>query len=155
MADNEIILVEQMLYDILADSPTHIPVYSGFAPEDAEPPFYVFAHQDANDIWGLGVVASRVLTKMRYVVRAFDRGWSFTAVRSMADFIDTEVHNAQGITNDGRTIAILRQYPVASREGVPDGDPMVGLGGVYEVTIGGLSPDDLALYGASYDEGSA
>lgn len=154
MTGNEVLAVEAMLYDILNDSPSNIPVFSGIAPDDAEPPFYLFAMQTADDTLGVGDPASRVLTTFRYVVRAFGWGPSYAGVRDMADFIDVELHNADGTTLDGRRMRVRRLSPIADRE-PNDGNWMVSLGGVYEVVMGGLDVASLDGYGATYDEANA
>jgi hypothetical protein len=137
-AIHEVLAVETALYNWLTpDTPPLYTVYSGIAPDDVEPPFILFAMQTGNDRLGVGDPAARVLTQFTYVVRAYAKGPSFIPVADIADFIDEQVHGATALSYDQRQIRARRIQPIAMRE-PQDGDWWVSLGGLYELTMGGL-----------------
>lgn len=136
MTITEVEGVETFLYDTLSANGFSLPVYSGIAPDDADLPFYLFAYIGGTDTNGAGNAGVRVLTRFRYIARAYGQGPSFAAIKAEAKWLDDQLHGAAGTDQDGRVVSCVRAEPFALREPGDDGQWMVTLGGIYDITIG-------------------
>lgn len=134
---SEAIVVDDHLYDTLHGSATLLAaapggIHADVAPQGSTTPFVVFSLTDAQDVAVIG--GSRVLTDATYLVKGVYEGTSYGPLETVADTIDTLLHNTHATTAKGLILAIVRERPVRYSEDV-GGTSYRHLGALYRVQV--------------------
>ncbi|MBI1756201.1 MAG: DUF3168 domain-containing protein [Fimbriimonas ginsengisoli] len=83
------------------------------------------------------VGASRVASRMAFVVKAVSQGADLIAIRPIADRIDRLIEAAGGTNVDGVVAQCVRETPVEYLELGDNGVDYAHLGGLYRLTVVG------------------
>jgi len=109
-------------------------VYPDVAPITAAYPFIVFQHQSSSDTKIVG--SQRILVEALYVVKVTAQGDDFTALRPVAEAVDSALDRSYGTISGGSILICTRERPFRMAE-VSDGKTYRHLGGEYRIHVQG------------------
>lgn len=106
-------------------------IYTHVIPEGTAFPYIFITFQGGSDVLTNG--AYRIMSNLRYAVRAVSNATSNESARPIADRIDTVLHGKQGTVDLGVVLSAVRDSPFFMIE-VRDGMHLRHVGGIYRVS---------------------
>ena len=132
----EISVAEKWMVGVLGADSTLISavsdrIYAHVVPEGTAFPYIFITYQGGSDVLTNG--AYRIMSKLRYVVRAVSNSTSSESARPIADRIDAVLHGKQGTVSLGVVFSAVRDQPFFMIE-IRDGMHLRHVGGIYTVS---------------------
>ena len=106
-------------------------IHAHVVPEDTTFPYIFITFQGGSDVMTNG--AYRIMSNLRYVVRAVSKSTSSESARPIAERIDAVLHGKQGTVDLGVVLSAVRDSPFFMIE-VRDGMHLRHVGGIYRVS---------------------
>ncbi len=106
-------------------------IHTHVVPENTAFPYIFITFQGGSDVLTNG--AYRIMSNLRYVVRAVSNSTSSESARPIADRIDFLLHGKQGTVDLGTVISAVRENPFFAIE-IRDGAHLRHVGGIYRVS---------------------
>ena len=106
-------------------------IHTHVVPEKTLFPYIFITFQGGSDVMTNG--ANRIMSNLRYAIRAVSKTTSNESTRALADRIDVLLHAKQGSVDLGVVISAVRDSPFFMIE-IRDGMHLRHLGGIYRIS---------------------
>ncbi len=136
MANEELHTAKWLISRIEAD--TTMEAWLELVPSDQALPAVRLTVRDRRDIRGVGDQRERILTQVDWLVTVINEGLLVTPLVTLADQLDTALHNKTGTVDGMEVMSCLRLEPFTMLEPVDSGVYYRHAGGLYRTLT--LSP---------------
>lgn len=105
-------------------------VHRAYAPVGSRAPWVILGHQGGVDV--MGVAGNRLMNKSLYQAKVVGPASNYQILVTIADLIDTALHDVKGTTTDGRILECVREQPLEMDE-IVSGEVWASVGGLYRI----------------------